>query len=313
MGVVNKIQLPDNSEVDIQDSRIPGVDTTPTSGSNNLVTSGGIHAAIPTKTSDLTNDSGFMTGMTILSYGHSTWQDFMNAYTDNKVVYCRASSNANPASGAQSRMAFMAYVGGTDQANPTNVEFQYYRSVNSHTISQQGDQVFVYTLKSTGAWSFVTREATAKVVAGTGLTSSYASDTLTLNATAVAATATPLSDGTAAVGTSTKYAREDHVHPSDSSKANDSSVVHKTGNETIAGNKTFTGTTQVEDVCNDTISGFGWLVDCDSNSVQDALDGKEASSNKVTSLSSSSTDTQYPSAKCVYDIIGDIETLINAL
>lgn len=39
----------------------------------------------------------------------------------------------------------------------------------------------------------------------------------------------------------------------------------------------------------------------------------EASNNKVTSLSSSSTDIQYPSAKCVYDLIGDIETLINAL
>ena len=39
----------------------------------------------------------------------------------------------------------------------------------------------------------------------------------------------------------------------------------------------------------------------------------EGITNKVTSLSSSSTDTQYPSAKCVYDIVGDIETLINAL
>ena len=30
-------------------------------------------------------------------------------------------------------------------------------------------------------------------------------------------------------------------------------------------------------------------------------------SNMVTSLSSSSTDSQYPSAKLVYDILGDIE------
>ena len=43
------------------------------------------------------------------------------------------------------------------------------------------------------------------------------------------------------------------------------------------------------------------------------LTGFEQTSNKVTSISSSSTDTQYPSAKCVYDIVGDIETLINAL
>lgn len=39
----------------------------------------------------------------------------------------------------------------------------------------------------------------------------------------------------------------------------------------------------------------------------------EQTSHKVTSLSSSSTDTQYPSAKCVYDIVGDIETLLAAL
>lgn len=39
----------------------------------------------------------------------------------------------------------------------------------------------------------------------------------------------------------------------------------------------------------------------------------EQTSNKVTTLSSSSTNTQYPSAKCVYDIVGDIETLLAAL
>lgn len=39
----------------------------------------------------------------------------------------------------------------------------------------------------------------------------------------------------------------------------------------------------------------------------------EKTENKVTSLSASSTDTQYPSAKCVYDLVGDIETLLAAL
>ena len=89
--------------------------------------------AIPTKTSDLNNDSGFITGMTILSYGSSTWNDFITAYNANKVVYCRASSNANPASGSQTRLAFMAYV--DNAVSPTNVEFQYYRSVSSHSVS----------------------------------------------------------------------------------------------------------------------------------------------------------------------------------
>lgn len=43
------------------------------------------------------------------------------------------------------------------------------------------------------------------------------------------------------------------------------------------------------------------------------VSGKENTSNKVTSLSASSTDTQYPSAKCVYDLVGDIETLLAAI
>ena len=49
-----------------------------------------------------------------------------------------------------------------------------------------------------------------------------------------AATANPLMDGTAAVGISTKYAREDHVHPSDTSKediVNKTTVVLGTSND----------------------------------------------------------------------------------
>lgn len=33
----------------------------------------------------------------------------------------------------------------------------------------------------------------------------------------------------------------------------------------------------------------------------------------VTSISSASTDSQFPSAKCVYDLVGDVETLLNSL
>ena len=40
---------------------------------------------------------------------------------------------------------------------------------------------------------------------------------------------------------------------------------------------------------------------------------KESISNKVTSISSSSTDTQYPSAKCVYTNIGDVESVLNEI
>jgi len=42
-------------------------------------------------------------------------------------------------------------------------------------------------------------------------------------------------------------------------------------------------------------------------------DAKQDKANLVTSISSASTDTQYPSAKCVYDIVGDIETLLSSI
>lgn len=39
----------------------------------------------------------------------------------------------------------------------------------------------------------------------------------------------------------------------------------------------------------------------------------EDTNNKVTSLNNNSTDTQYPSAKCVYDLIGDIPSVLDAI
>ena len=184
---------------------------------------GDVTIAIPTKTSDLTNDSDFMTGMTILSYGSSSWADFIDAYTNKRVVYCRASSNSNPASGSQTRLAFMAYVNNAD--NPTEVEFQYYRSVSSHSNNQQGDQVYVYKLNKSSGWSVTVRENYTKVVAGTGLTGNWANGAITLK----------------------------------------------------------TDTTI------------------------------ENTSNKTTTLSSSSTDTEYPSAKAVYDAIQSLSSRIDSL
>ena len=79
-------------------------------------------------------------------------------------------------------MAFMAYI--NNPTTPTEVEFQYVRSVSSKTASQQMDQVYVYKLTSAGGgtWTVATRDMTSKIVAGTNMTSSYSNGTLTLNA-----------------------------------------------------------------------------------------------------------------------------------
>ena len=134
----------------------------------------------------LSGDGTYKSGglpMVILSYGNSTWQEFINAYKNNVIVYCRASSQSNPKNGAQTRMAFMAYV--SDATNPTNVEFQYYRSMNPNnkSINQLSDQVYVYKLTSTNVWSVEVREASLKSVvfdASSGLTGTFDKTTGTL-------------------------------------------------------------------------------------------------------------------------------------
>lgn len=131
------------------------------------------------------------TKMVVLSYGNNTWADFEAAFNANAIVYCRASSNSNPGTGNQGRMAFMAFVNYSNNTL-TNVEFQYYRSVSSHSASQQGDQVFIYKLEKTngGTWSVTVRESYTKIVAGAGLGSSYSSGTLTLTGTIPKSTVT---------------------------------------------------------------------------------------------------------------------------
>ena len=140
----------------------------------------------------LAGDGTYKSGglpMVILSYGSSTWNDFINAYNNNVIVYCRASSNSNPASGSQTRMAFMAYV--NDASSPTNVEFQYYRSMSSHSSTAMGDEVYIYKLTnaSGGTWSVTTRKASIKEIAvasGSKLGVSWSSDKVTLSNTMTA-------------------------------------------------------------------------------------------------------------------------------
>lgn len=56
----------------------------------------------------------------------------------------------------------------------------------------------------------------------------------------------------------------------------------------------------------DLINDSGYITDSSISNMQ-------TTTNLVTSVSSLSTDTQYPSAKLFYDTVGDVETLINAL
>lgn len=58
--------------------------------------------------------------------------------------------------------------------------------------------------------------------------------------TPIPGTTDPLMDGTANQGSKSGYAREDHRHPTDTTRATDNEVVHLAGNEEITGLKMFT-------------------------------------------------------------------------
>lgn len=114
----------------------------------------------------------YMSEMYIAEYGSSTYAEVLAAYQAQRIVYCRVDK----------RMAFMAYV--NNKTTPTEFEFQYYRSVATHTDSQQGDQVFVYKLNNSngGTWTTTTREAYTEIAVGTNMSKSYSNGTLTLSA-----------------------------------------------------------------------------------------------------------------------------------
>lgn len=75
-----------------------------------------------------------------------------------------------------------------------------------------------------------------------------------------------------------------------------SGYAQKAGDNTFSGDNNFTGGLQK--------NGTNVATTSDISNMQ-------TTTNLVTSLSSASTDTQYPSAKCVYDLVGDVESLLN--
>lgn len=102
------------------------------------------------------------------AYGVTSYADVRAAITAKKIVFCSVPSGASGY-----RMAFLAYIG------QTNVEFQYYRSMSTHDSTEQGDEVYIYTVASSG-WTTKTRRSNIRYKAGTNMTQAYNSSTETL-------------------------------------------------------------------------------------------------------------------------------------
>lgn len=105
------------------------------------------------------------------------------------------------------------------------------------------------------------------------------------------------------------YRREDRGHPGVGSTDRDN---YQTGFDASLSNPIYGRSSTVQP--NAVAIYYYIVVATVATSISAAeWDAKQDKSNLVTSLSSASTDTQYPSAKCVYDIVGDIETLLSTI
>lgn len=60
-----------------------------------------------------------------------------------------------------------------------------------------------------------------------------------------------------------------------------------------------------------TVDGNEYSAKYYAQQIQSVLSNYQTKANLVTSIDNTSTNTQYPSAKCVYDIVGNIETLLS--
>lgn len=143
------------------DGYSPTVDVQPITGGHEVT----ITDAQGAHSFDVMDGSDAEAGLVILEYGVSTWADFQAAYEANRIVYCRVSTAYG------FRMAFLAF---RQTTGPTvGAEFQYYRSIDYHSDSAQGDEIYIYRLSPDGRWTTTVRKAYTRIVAGTGLTSTY--------------------------------------------------------------------------------------------------------------------------------------------
>lgn len=208
-------------------------------GTSVAITNKIANISVPTKTSDLTNDSNFAVDA---SYVH----------TDTNYTADEKSKLSGIAAGAQVNKIEAIKVNGSaqtitsktvsitvptktsDLTNDSNlvVDAAYVHTDNNYTSTEKtklsgiatGAQVNVIeSVKVNGTAQSVTSKAVNITVPTK--TSDITNDSGFITAAdvpegAAASTTSPKMDGTAAVGTETAFARGDHVHPKDTSKAN---------------------------------------------------------------------------------------------
>ena len=191
-----------------------------------------VDVTVPTKLTDLTNDGNFV-------------QDASYVHTDNNYTSAEKSKLGGIESGAEVNIIEEVKVNGTaltpdaNRAVDVTVPTKLTDLTNDGNFVQDADYVHTdnnYTTSEKTKLAGIESGAEVNVQSDWSQTDSSADDFIknkptnvsdftndagyiTQAAVPVAATADPLMDGTAAVGSSAKWAKEDHVHPTDTSRA----------------------------------------------------------------------------------------------
>lgn len=174
------------------------------------------------------------------------------------------------------------------------------------------------------------------VISATGGGATYtAGDNITITNNVISATDTTYTAGTGLSLTGTAFSadttvlatKSDLLEKQDTLTAGDNITIDSSTNTISATDTTYTAGSNITIVNNEisatdttytagsglTLTGTSFSADTTVLATKTDITNMQSTINLVTSLSGSSTDSQYPSAKCVYDLLGNIETAINTI
>ena len=153
--------------------------------------------SIPTKVSDLTNDSGFISSYTETDPTVPSW-----AKASSKPSYTASEVGAAPTSHASTA---------TTYGTGTSSNYGHVKLSDSTSSTSSTTGGIAATPAAVKAAYDLANGKQNPLVAGT--------DYATPGSIPLASTTTPSMDGTASYGSGTSFARNDHVHPTDTSRA----------------------------------------------------------------------------------------------